>query len=95
MKILLDEMFEGWHDRLVHMGHETYSVKKLKQEHDLGTDLSVGEYAKQNGMVLVTMDRKGGKNLKAVGIPCISLGDEDLFQALLRNLDGYDVSTEN
>ena len=51
MKILLDQMSDGWYDRLRYLGHDVYSVTRLRsQGHSLQDDPSVGAYAKENDM---------------------------------------------
>ena len=61
MKILIDEMDDGWDERLQDLGYDAYSVKKLRMEgHKLATDYSVINYAKENGMILVTRDTESG-----------------------------------
>ena len=53
MKILIDEMDDGMDDRLIQLGYDAYSVKKLRVEgKKLHTDYSVINYAKENGMIL-------------------------------------------
>ncbi len=88
MKILLDEMSDGWHDRLRYRGHDVYSVKRLRSEgHDLQDDPSVAGHAKENGMILVTKDVKCSRYCRAMGIPCILLDDDELYKILLQKLD--------
>ena len=86
MKILLDQMSNGWYDRLRHIGHDVYKVTELRdQGHDLQDDASIGDYAKGNGMVLVTRDNKIAKYCKAMDIQHIHLDDDDLFKILRQN----------
>ena len=73
------------------MGYDAYSIKKLnRQGHNLERDDdSMVNYARENGMILVTQDKKCGKNCKAAGIPCILLDDDDLFKVILMKLAEY------
>ena len=101
MKILLDQMSDGWYDRLRYLGHDVYSVTRLRsQGHSLQDDPSVGAYAKENdmrhdpqlritSMVLVTLDGKFAKYCKAVDIPHINIDNDDLFKILRQKLDEY------
>ena len=96
MKILLDQMSNGWYDRLRHIGHDVYKVTELRdQGHDLQDDAAIGDYAKGNGMVLVTRDNKFAKYCKAMDIQHIHLDDDDLFKILRQKLDEYGGSTED
>ena len=96
MKILLDQMSDGWYDRLRHLGHDVYSVTNLrKQGIDIQGDPAVGDYAKENGMVLITKDGKFAKYCKAVEIPHIHLDDDDLFKMLRQKIDEYGTPVKN
>ena len=45
MKILIDEMDDGWDEKLKELGFDAYSVKKLRVDgHKLRTDYSVINY---------------------------------------------------
>ena len=91
MKILLDQMSDGWYDRLLYMGHDVYSVTNLRsQGHSLQKDPSVAGYAKDNGMVLVAKDTKLGRYCQVTGIPCILLDDDELYKVLLEKIGEYD-----
>ena len=93
MKILLDEMSDGWYDRLRHRGYMVYTVKKLREDgHGLEDDVLVADYAKENGMILVTKDNKLGRSCSVSDIPCILLDDEKLFKILLQKMDEYGSS---
>ncbi len=89
MKILLDEMCDGWHDRLQLCEHDVSSVVRLRrQDYDLPNDHAVIAYARDNGMVLVTKDNRCGRDCKAAGVPYILLDDEEMFRVLLARLKG-------
>lgn len=84
MKILVDEMSDGWDEKLSIAEYEAYSVKKLlSQGKDLKDDPSVIRYARDNDMLLVTKDVKCGSLCKAAGIKYILIDDDEIFQRLL------------
>ena len=94
MKVLIDEMDDGWDDSLRILGYDAYSVKKLRaQGHTLGDDNSVINYARENGMILVTRDNKSGSDCKKAGIPCILLDSDELFRLVREKLCEYDSPT--
>ncbi len=87
MKILIDEMDDGWDEKLNDLGHDAYSVKKLRMEgHKLGSDYSVINYAKENGMILVTRDKENGKACQESGLPHIWLTDDYIFKLVVEKL---------
>ena len=96
MKVLIDEMDDGWDDSLRILGYDAYSVKKLRaQGHTLGDDNSVISYARENGMILVTRDNKSGSNCKKAGIPCILLDNDELFRLVREKLGEYGSPTDS
>jgi predicted nuclease of predicted toxin-antitoxin system len=65
-------MYDGLEAQLQKKGFEVYTVNKLqKVEGKLGHDFNVINYAKDNGMTLVTNDGEMGKACKANGYPCV------------------------
>jgi len=83
-KILIDEMDDGWDERLKQLGFEAYSVKKLRAEgKKLRTDYSVINYAKENGLILVTRDTESGQACEENNLPFILLDNEEIFKILL------------
>jgi predicted nuclease of predicted toxin-antitoxin system len=87
MKILVDEMDDGWDERLRALGYDAYSVKKLIAEgKKLHTDYSVINYAKENGMVLITRDTESGQACKENDIPCILLDNSEIFNIIVEKL---------
>ena len=65
MKILIDEMDDGWDEKLKELGFDAFSVKKLRMAgYKLKTDYSVINYAKENNMILVTRDTESVKLVK-------------------------------
>ena len=91
MKILLDEMCDGWCDRLLLREHDVSSVARLRrQDCNLLNDSAVIAYARDNGMVLVTKDNKCGRDCESAGVPCILLDDDEVFRVLLTKLEGLE-----
>lgn len=87
MKILVDEMDDGMDDRLNALGYEAYSVKKLlTQGKKLKTDYSIINYAKENGMLLVTRDTESGQACKENDLPCILLDNDEIFKIVVEKL---------
>ena len=96
MKVLIDEMDDGWDDSLRILGYDAYSVKKLRaQGHKLGNDNSVISYARENGMILVTRDNKSGSDCKKANIPCILLDSDELFRLVREKLGEYGSPTDS
>ena len=87
MKILVDEMLDGWDLKLQHMGHDAHSMKNIKDEHGLNDDNSMIGYARENGMTLITKDTRCGRDCEAVGVPCILLDDAKIFKMCMAELD--------
>lgn len=70
MKILVDEMDDGWDEKLRELGYDAYSVKKLQTEgKKLRTDYSVINYAKENEMILITRDTESGQACAENNLP--------------------------
>jgi len=87
MKVLVDEMDDGWDDKLKTLGYEAYSVKKLIMEgKKLHSDYSVINYAKENGMVLITRDTESGQACEENNIPCILLDNNEIFKIIVQKL---------
>ena len=90
MKILIDEMDDGWDEKLKELGHEAYSVKKLRMDgHKLHTDYSVINYAKENNMILVTRDTESGQACEENNLPCILLDNDEIFKIVVNKLKNY------
>ena len=90
MKILIDEMDDGMDERLIQLGYDAYSVKKLRSEgKKLHTDYSVINYAKENEMILITRDKENGIACKENAIPCILLDREEIFKIVLNKLNQF------
>jgi rRNA-processing protein FCF1 len=89
-KILVDEMDDGWDEKLRILGHEAYSVKKLITEgKKLHTDYSVINYAKENGMILITRDTESGQACMENNIPCILLDNNEIFKIIVEKLKDH------
>tara|TARA_B100001146_G_C16015940_1_gene362946 strand:+ start:11 stop:283 length:273 start_codon:yes stop_codon:yes gene_type:complete len=87
MKILIDEMDDGMDERLIQLGYDAYSVKKLRVEgKKLHTDYSIINYAKENEMVLVTRDTESGQACGENGLPCILLDNDEIFKIVTEKL---------
>jgi predicted nuclease of predicted toxin-antitoxin system len=89
-KILVDEMDDGMDDRLNSLGYEAYSIKKLLIEgKKLRTDYSIINYAKENGMILVTRDTESGQACKENNLPCILLDNDEIFKIVIEKLKKF------
>ena len=87
MKILIDEMDDGWDEKLKELGYDAYSVKKLRIDgHKLRTDYSVINYAKENGMILVTRDTESGHACEENNLPYILLDNNEIFKIIVDKL---------
>lgn len=87
IKILIDEMDDGWDDKLRKMGYDAYSVKKLRTDgHKLRTDYSVINFAKENNMVLVTRDTESGQACEENHLPFILLDNDEIFKIVVDKL---------
>ncbi len=90
MKILVDEMDDGWDEKLRTLGYEAYSVKKLLTEgKKLHTDYSVINFAKENKMVLITRDTESGQACTENNLPCILLDNNEIFKIVLEKLKDF------
>jgi predicted nuclease of predicted toxin-antitoxin system len=84
MKVLLDEMYDGLDDELGKMGHEAYSVKKLKKENEkLGHDFNVINYARDHGLALITNDGENGRACKANNLPCVFINRDAILERII------------
>ena len=87
MKILIDEMDDGWDEKLRELGYDAYSVKKLRANgHKLRTDYSVINYAKENDMVLVTRDTESGQACEENNLPYVLLDNNEIFKIVVDKL---------
>ena len=89
-KILIDEMDDGMDEKLNTLGFDAYSVKKLRAEgKNLHTDYSVINYAKENGMILVTRDTENGQACQENNLPCILLDNDEIFKIVIEKLKSF------
>ena len=89
-KILVDEMDDGMDERLISMGFDAYSVKKLRSEgKKLHTDFSVINYAKENGMILITRDTESGQACDENNLPYILLDNNEIFKIVINKLKDF------
>ena len=89
-KILIDEMDDGMDEKLNTLGFDAYSVKKLRAEgKNLHTDYSVINYAKENGMILVTRDTENGQACEENNLPCILLDSDEIFKIVISKLNNF------
>ena len=89
-KILIDEMDDGMDEKLNTLGFDAYSVKKLRAEgKNLHTDYSVINYAKENGMILVTRDTENGQACEENNLPCILLDSNEIFKIVISKLNNF------
>ena len=90
MKILVDEMCDGWVLKLMSYGYkEVYGVKKLRRDGHIGVGhRSVIDYAHEHSMVVVTRDKKFRKDPLALKIQSI-LPDVYLFDIVLEKLSKH------
>ncbi|MBM2819416.1 MAG: hypothetical protein HW410_1098 [Nitrosarchaeum sp.] len=87
LKILIDEMDDGWDDKLRKLGYDAYSVKKLRAEgHKLRTDYSVINFAKENNMILITRDAESGQACHENNLPFILLDNDEIFKIIVEKL---------
>ncbi len=90
LKILVDEMDDGMDEKLNTLGFEAYSVKKLLTKGEkLKTDYSIINYAKENGMILVTRDTESGQACQENNLPCILLDNEEIFKIVVEKLKAF------
>jgi len=90
MKILIDEMDDGMDERLIQLGYDAYSVKKLRSEgKKLHTDYSVINYAKENRMILITRDTESGQACEENNLPCILLDNNEIFKIVTEKLKSF------
>jgi predicted nuclease of predicted toxin-antitoxin system len=90
MKILIDEMDDGMDERLIELGYDAYSVKKLRVEgKKLHTDYSIINYAKENEMILVSRDTEIGQACEENALPCILLDNDEIFKIVIEKLKNF------
>jgi len=87
VKILVDEMDDGWDEKLRNLGYDAYSVKKLRIEgQKLRTDYSVINYARENNMLLITRDTESGQACEENNLSYILLDNDEIFRIVVDKL---------
>ncbi len=87
VKIIVDEMDDGWDEKLRNLGYDAYSVKKLRMEgKKLRTDYSVINYARENNMLLITRDTESGQACKENNLSYILLDNDEIFRIVVEKL---------
>ncbi len=87
LKILVDEMDDGWDEKLRNLGYDAYSVKKLRMEgKKLRTDYSVINYARENNMLLITRDTESGQACEENNLSYILLDNDEIFRIVVDKL---------
>ena len=87
VKILVDEMDDGWDEKLRNLGYDAYSVKKLRMEgKKLRTDYSVINYARENNMLLITRDTESGQACEENNLSYILLDNDEIFRIVVDKL---------
>ena len=90
MKILIDEMDDGWDEKLKELGYDAYSVKKMRTAgHKLRTDYSVINYAKENNMILVTRDTESCQACAENNLPYVLLDNDEIFKIVIEKLKKF------
>jgi len=85
MKFLVDEMSDGLDEKLQKLGHEAESVKKLRiNDPNFAHDIYAVNYAKEHHMVFITKNKEPGKACKDLGIPCIWISDDAIFEKIIK-----------
>lgn len=91
MKILVDEMFEGFVEGLRNEGYEVESVKQLINEgKKMKSDFSVLTYTKENNLILVSADLENQKGCEENGIRFVALNKITLLKQILDGLKSID-----
>ena len=87
LKLLVDEMYEGFVNELRKAGYEVESVKQLiNNGKQLRSDYSVLTYAKENDMILITADIENQKGCEENRIKYIPINKETVLKSILEGL---------
>lgn len=90
MKILVDENLDGMDERLINLGYDAQSVRKLQMTgKKLGSDYSIINYARENGMIIVTKDTEFRKASDENNFPLILLDDEEILKVIVEKLKNF------
>lgn len=89
MKVLVDDMYDGFDDDLRGMGYDAYSVRKLRgREPGMKDDYFVVGYAKEKGMAIVTADTGMAWYCRDAGVRHVLIDKEKLLPVIRAELDG-------
>jgi predicted nuclease of predicted toxin-antitoxin system len=93
MKVLVDEMYEGFvKDLQKEDGFEVESVKQLiNQGKKLHSDFSVLKYAKEKEMILVTADIENQNGCEENEIKYVRINKETVLKSILEGLKAFKV----
>ena len=73
MKLLLDEMYAGLREYFETLGWDVVAAQEVGLR---GTkDRDVVEYAKRNGLLLVTQDQKSADLAELMGVKCVMISN--------------------
>lgn len=90
MKILVDENLDGMDEKLRLLGFDAYSVRKLQRDgKKLASDYSIINYARENGMIIVTKDTEFRKASEENNFPLILLDDEEILKVIVEKLKKF------
>lgn len=90
LKILVDENLDGMDERLIQIGYDAYSVRKLQIKGiKLGSDYSIINYARENNMIIVTKDTEFRKASEENNFPLILLDDEEILKVIIEKLKQF------
>jgi len=90
LKILVDEMDDGWDEKLNDLGFQAYSVKKLRTDGiKLHSDYSVINYARENNLILITRDTESGIACEENKLPYILLDNDEIFKIVIQKLQNF------
>ncbi len=73
MKILLDEMYAGLKEYLETLGYEVLTAQEAGLKG--AKDRDIVEYAKKNGLPLVTQDQKPAELAELLGVKCVFISN--------------------
>lgn len=73
MKIFLDEMYAGLKEYLETLGYEVLTAQEAGLKG--AKDREVVEYARKNGLLLVTQDQKPAELAQLLGVKCVFISN--------------------
>lgn len=69
MRLLLDEMYAGLKEYFETLGYEVVTAQEAGLQ--AAKDKDVVDYAKKNGLLLVTQDQKPAELAELMGVKCV------------------------